>query len=181
MRFFGIKKSNYKKNKELSALIKTGEMICGQALGAVGKMRYGICPMSFNGCEVIAVYNALAYLGRPQPLCEVAAYMERFRMLCGFFGCNARYLGKALGHFGAECTRTKSYEGAEAFIITFWTGFPFFSSLHTVFCVRTRKGIKVYNSYNTCPDVRIYSTLSDYTGRHRPVAVYIIREQNNGI
>lgn len=177
MHIFGIiKKKNYLKNKETSALMKTGDMICGQALGNVAKMRYGICPMSFNGCEVIAVYNALCWLGKPQPLCEVAAYMERYRVLLGFFGGNAYSLGRALAHFGEARKRSYPPVSADAFIITFWTGLPLLSSIHTVFCVRGENGVNVYNSSNYCPDVRTYRDISDYTGRHRPIAVYVIRD-----
>ena len=171
-----IKEKNYIKNKEISALMRSGEMICGQALGNVAKMRYGLCPMSFNGCEVIAVYNALCWLGKPQPLCEVAAYMEKYRVLLGFFGGNAYSLGRALSQFGEVRRRTSSPDGAKAFIITFWTGLPLLSSIHTVFCVKGTGGVSIYNSSNSCPNVRTYKDITDYIGRHRPIAVDIIRD-----
>ena len=77
-------------------------MINGQALGHVSDMRYGLCPMSFNGCEVISVYNTLAYLGKPLPLPEISLYMERSRSLMGIFGCFPFSMGKALRHFGVR-------------------------------------------------------------------------------
>ena len=110
-------------------------MINGQALGAVSQLRYGLCRMSFNGCEVISVYNALTYLGKAAPLPEIALYMEHFRMLMGIFGCYAGRIGRALEKFGAEYVRADKYRGEKAFIVSYWTGRPFLSSIHTVFCV----------------------------------------------
>jgi hypothetical protein len=115
----------------------------------------------------------------PKPLNEIAFYMERFRVLMGFFGCNAYSLGKALKHFGASYERTKNDCGAEAFIITFWTKIPFLSSIHTVFCVRTEKGISVYNRYNNCPNVMLCKTVEDIAGKRRPIAVYIIKKEES--
>ena len=150
-----------------------GKMINGQALGAVSRLRYGLCRMSFNGCEVIAVHNALVYMGMPRPLAEIAGYMERYRMLIGIFGCSPFRIGKVLRHFGCGCEKRKYPDGSGAFIMTFWTGRPFLSSLHTVFCVREKKGIRVYNIYNDCPVSKVYGDIADFAGKRRPVAVYV--------
>ena len=77
-------------------------MINGQNMGDVAKIRYGLFPMSFNGCEVISVCNALEYCGKPQEVKTVAKYMFRYSMLFGFFGCNPYFIGSALKHFGIE-------------------------------------------------------------------------------
>ena len=50
-------------------------MINGQALGDVSKIKYGLFRMSFNGCEVIAVCNALEYLGSKITVERVSRYM----------------------------------------------------------------------------------------------------------
>ena len=47
--------------------------INGQGLGALAALPYGAWNMGNNGCEVIAVYNALLALRRPVPLPEIAA------------------------------------------------------------------------------------------------------------
>lgn len=153
---------------------ETGKMINGQALGAVSQLHYGLCRMSFNGCEVIAVHNALVYLGIPRPVAEIAAYMERFRMLFGIFGCSPYKIGKALAHFGAENQRRKLPEDAEAFIMSFWTKRPFLSSIHTVFCTREKNGVKVCNLYNNCSEARIYKDIQSFAGKRRPIAVYAL-------
>jgi hypothetical protein len=168
----GSRRYNLRHNKERSQSPEFGKMINGQGLGLVAKFRYGICPMSFNGCEVIAVHNALVYLKKPRPLAEIAYYMERFRVLMGFFGCNAYSIGKALRYFGAENVRSRNADGSQAFIITFWTKRPFLSEIHTVFCVRTDHGIAVYNRYNNCPTVRFCNTVEEIAGKRRPIAVY---------
>ncbi|MBR3759488.1 MAG: hypothetical protein IKK47_00650 [Ruminococcus sp.] len=157
---------------------KSGTMINGQACGCVADFRYGLCRMSFNGCEVIAVHNALVWLGIPQKLADIAAYMERFRMLMGFFGCSPFKIGKALSHFGADYTKTKNPTQSSAYVVSFWTKRRFLSSIHTVFCVKTDAGTEVYNSSNRCTDVRIYEDIQQYIGKKKPIAVYALKNRN---
>ncbi len=172
-----IRKYNLRHNTEKVPPPEFGKMINGQGLGRISQLRYGICRMSFNGCEVIAVHNALVYLGIPQQISCIAFYMERFRVLAGFFGCNAYSIGKALKHFGAECSHSRNADNSDAFIITFWTKKPFLSSIHTVFCVRTASGIKVYNRFNNHPDMMICKNITEIAGKRKPIAVYTL----NGI
>lgn len=174
----GLRKYNFRHNSERTKAPEFGRMINGQGLGRVSDFRYGICRMSFNGCEVIAVHNALVYINKPQPLAEIAFYMERFRVLLGFFGCNAYRLGQALEHYGAAFERYKTPQDAKAFIITFWNGIPLLSSIHTVFCVRSENGIKVYNMYNSCPDAKLCKTVEEIAGKRKPIAVYAIQSPN---
>lgn len=171
----GSPRYNLRYNSELADQPEFGKMINGQGLGFVSKLRYGICHMSFNGCEVIAVHNALVYMNMPQKLTDIAYYMERFRVLMGFFGCNAFSLGRALKHFGADYERVPSAEGAEAFIITFWTKTPFLSSIHTVFCIRTSNGIKVFNRYNNVGNMYLCANVEEIAGKRRPIAIYKVR------
>lgn len=174
----GSRRYNLRHNTEFAESPPFGEMINGQGMGPTASLRYGICHMSFNGCEVIAVHNALVYLGIPQQLRDVAFFMEKYRVLMGFFGCNAYRLGKGLEHFGAQSTRTRDVslaESAEAFIVTFWTKLPFLSSIHTVFCVRRRAGIEVFNRYNNRSRTYICRDLTEIAGKRRPIAIYIIK------
>lgn len=152
-------------------------MINGQGLGKISEMKYGLFPVSFNGCEVIAVYNALEYLGIRTDINKVLSFMKRYCVLFGLFGGNIYCLDKALEYFGAEVRRVKKTDGAEAFIISSWTGKHFLSAVHTVFCVRTADGIKVYNRYNKCPYAVIYKTsdVKNIFGGNRPLAVYYIK------
>lgn len=175
MLIIGTKKYNLSRNEGLLKHTEFGRMINGQGVGEVSHYRYGICRMSFNGCEVIAVHNALVYLGIPQKLSDIAFYMERFRMLFGFFGCNPYKIGKALEHFGAEFKKSRSAENAGAFIIVFWTKRPFLSSVHTVFCVRREYGTEVFNVYNRCSEAVIYKNIEELIGKRKPIAVYEIK------
>lgn len=169
----GSRRYNLRHNTERTASPEVGRMINGQALGAVSKLRYGICRMSFNGCEVIAVHNALVYLGIPKPLTDIAFYMERFRVLMGFFGCNAYKLGKALKHFGAECSRVKTPDDSKAFIITFWTGRRLLSSVHTVFCIRKETELRFITGITavTAPKCAEVWTRSPQRKRRLPYTV----------
>lgn len=149
-------------------------MINGQALGGVAKLRYGLCRMSFNGCEVIAVCNALTYAGIPRDIREIAAYMEKYRAFMGIFGSSVYRLGKALSHFGADSETVHIERAGDAFIISSWTGRPLFSSVHTVFCVRENGGIRVYNRYNSCGEARFYDSPTDIFSGGKILRVYNI-------
>ena len=83
----------YLRNKELDNY-SCKEYISGQKFGAVSEMKYGLCRMSFNGCECIAVFNAMVYLGKDKRLWEIARILERYRMLMGMLGCNPVKLKK---------------------------------------------------------------------------------------
>lgn len=150
-------------------------MINGQALGDVSKLRYGLFPMSFNGCEVIAVCNALEYLGIAVPIETVCRYMRKYCVLLGLFGCNVYRIGRALKHFGADCVRIESAEDSEAFIISSWTGKPFLSSIHTVFCVNEGQRIRVFNRYNRCPDEKCYDSAERIFDNCRTLAIYKVK------
>lgn len=170
-----ITASNYRYNSNLYRKSFYGRMINGQAVAYVSGMRYGICRMNFNGCEVIAVHNALVYMNKARPVYEIARYMERFRMLAGFFGCNPYKIGKALEHFGVECRKSHRIGNSGAFIVSFWTGRRFFSTIHTVFCVLNKNGILVWNRYNNSPDVRRYRNIHEFIGQKKIIAVYTIK------
>ena len=170
-------KTTRRYNYERNLAHKLGDkMINGQGMGEVSKLRYGLCPMSFNGCEVISVYNALQYIGKPQKLQDIAFFLEKYRMLLGFFGCNMFQLGKALDKFGADYERRDSIKGLPAFIVSFWTGRPFLSAAHTVFCVRENDRICIYNRYNNCDTVRYVKKPAEIFGKHKPIVVYYIKK-----
>lgn len=165
---------NYRHNRALEAELHQGEMINGQGIGIVSQMRYGLCRMSHNGCESIAVYNALTYLKRAPALSEVTLYMERYRLLCGIFGGNPYRLGKALSRFGADFRRSEVPGDAGAFIISFRTGKKLFSGLHTVFCTNDGKSVCVYNRYNNCGEVCRYSSFEEFIEDRKIISVYTI-------
>ena len=74
-------------------------------------------------------------------------------------------------------TKTKNPAQASAYVVSFWTKRRFLSSIHTVFCVKTENGTEVYNSSNSCTDVRIYEDIQQYIGKKKPIAVYALKKQ----
>ena len=170
-----IGKINYKRNVELYDELYYGKIINGQSVDYVSEMYYGLCRMGFNGCEVIAVHNALAYLKKPLPIYEIAYYMERFKMLMGILGCNPHRIGKALKHFGIDCGISRQIGNSEIFILSFWTGKRFMSSIHTVFCICRNKRIIVYNRYNNCSEAKTYYNSSAIAEKKKIIAVYAIK------
>ena len=64
-----IERFNYRSNRDIDL---GSEPINGQGTGSVSVCRYGLFPMSYNGCEIIAVYNLRLLLGTPRPLCDIA-------------------------------------------------------------------------------------------------------------
>lgn len=168
------RKKNYAHNTEHGKAYLSFPMINGQGKGDIAQLRYGLSTMSYSGCEVISVYNALVYLGIPRPIHDIALYMERYRVMLGYWGCNVYCLGKALGRFGVEYERVKTTEESKAFIVSYWTGKRFRSSIHSVFCVRKREGIVVYNQYNNCQRELLYKTDEEVIGKLRLIAVYRI-------
>lgn len=165
---------NYAHNNEHGKAFRSFPMINGQGVGDIARLRYGLSTMSYSGCEVISVYNALVYLGIPRPIHEIAFFMERYRVMLGYWGCNVYCLGKALDKFGAEYERVKTTAECDVFIVSYWTKKRFRSSIHSVFCVRKKNGVVVYNQYNNCQRELLYKTDEEVIGRLRPIAVYRI-------
>lgn len=64
--------------------------IFGQCVPPIAELKYGRCcgSVAQKGCGAAAVYNALRYIGRKQPVCEVLREMEQLRMpwIFGLFG-----------------------------------------------------------------------------------------------
>ena len=173
MKIQTTRKANYDHNLGCKL---NDRMINGQGLGDVSKLKYGLCRMSFNGCEVISVYNALRYVGKPQPLQDIAFFLEKYRMLLGVFGCNMFRLGKALEKYGAAYERISEIGDTPAFIVSFWIGRPFLSAAHTVFCTQQNGRIKVYNRYNNCNTVRYCDSPEALFGKHKPLVIYAIKK-----
>ncbi len=165
-----IKNKNRIHNSELSGQIKG--MINGQAMGIVPKFRYGLFSMSYNGCEVIAVYNALVYLNKNISLDEVSYIMEKHRILLGIFGCSPYCFDKLENLIKAE--RIGNIEGFPAFIISMWNKNPFISGIHTMFCTCNKGRITVYNRYNQDNHERVYPDFRSFAGNRKIISIYSV-------
>lgn len=152
----------------------------GQALGAVSGMKFGLSTMARSGCEVIAVYNALLLHSRPMPLPEIARYMERFRVLWGFWGTNILALGRCLGRFGLRTRRIRhraaleqALRAGDTVVYVYWCGRRFCSSIHTVVIQASGETLSVYNAYNRCGHVYRTKT-TDYLQKKKMIFGYVI-------
>lgn len=133
-------------------------LLNGQGLGELGKMKYGCSTVSYSGCEVIAVYNAQLFLKGKADFCETARYMERFRVLLGFWGSCFLTLGICLRHFGLTARGTRSrrkmlaaLQAGQPCLFVYWTGKRFRSSVHTVLIAPEEEAqVRIYNLYNNC-------------------------------
>ena len=100
-----LEKQNYRHNLQFHP----GDgFINGQGAGEVAKMKYGFYHMAWNGCEMIALYNAAHALGRHEPLADICLEMyPKSSVACGFFGCIqcikdffVQVVGKSGDYFG---------------------------------------------------------------------------------
>ena len=135
--------------------------INGQGLGTLSKLPYGAWTMGHNGCEVIAVYNALLALGKARPLPEIAAALERGGLLFnGFGGTNLSAVAAYLRAQGVDVKVLRRRERARfdaalaasnCAILAYWTGPTLrrpegdWNMLHTVSVHRAADGIEVCN------------------------------------
>lgn len=179
-----LPKKNYKYNREIP--LPDG-LINGQALGAVSGMKFGLSNMARSGCEVIAVYNALWLHGKPRQFLEIARFMERFRVLWGFWGTNFLSLGFCLRHFGLHAKRIRRREKAEnalrdgkTLVYVYWCGKRFRSSVHTVVLQMHADTLNVYNAYNKFGTVYRVSPEKYLHGR-RMIFAYVIGEDADGV
>lgn len=169
-----IKKRNLLSNRLTESGISENVPICGQGIGAVASMRYGICRMSFNGCECIAVYNALLRLGRRIPLSEAVHCMEKHRLMLGIFGGNPLRIGKTLGRLSVPFRKTRAFDLEGGYIISFWTKRPFLSQFHTVFAETDSNGITVYNRYSNSTETFRYQSVGEMLGERRLISAYYV-------
>ena len=139
-----IEKSNYEINK----YIKLGKgTVNGQGVGPVSQMRYGLFPMSYNGCEMIAIYNFL--------------YLEKID-------------NPNLAKIAFEMY-PKQLESSKYGIVSFWNAHHPFHGLHTVCVESIKNGIRVYNRSNK-KDVPVdYNDYSEFVDRARFICGYLFK------
>lgn len=172
-----IEKFNYKVNKN----IDLGEgMLNGQGCGKLAECRYGFFPMSYNGCEIIAVCNFRKLLGVPAKLCDIAAEIYPYgNSFSGLFGTWPSALGRYFKENSIEVTAVKDYcKFRDEFklrsyaVISFWNARNIFKGLHTVCIENTPNGVRVYNRSNKTDVPVIYNCLDDYMDAGRFIIGY---------
>jgi hypothetical protein len=172
-----IEKLNYKHNKNI---ILEGKTLNGQGVGNLAKCRYGLFPMSYNGCEIIAVYNFRQLLGIPAPLCDVAKEIYPYgNAIMGLFGTVPQALKKYFKDNNISVFKENNFykfrntfETKKYGIISFWNANNIFHGLHTVAIEKTPDGIKVYNKSNKASNPVVYKSLDYYIDADRFICGY---------
>ena len=150
-----LQRFNYKHNRAVN--LPDNTVINGQGCGEVAKMKYGFCPMSYNGCEMIALHNSAVLLGKPSSLQEICKEMYmRSQMMSGFLGSNPCLLGSFYKRRNISFRKTYSYddffdnlENVPVAVLSFWNKKKPFNGLHTVTVQLIDGKIVIYNRYNS--------------------------------
>lgn len=172
-----ISDRNYIKNAKADRdpEITTHNRIVNDQNEARGRsFRYGLYPAKHNACEAIAVHNAKVLLGIDSSLSETIKLLQASHAMigCGLFGSDPFTIGRVLKSEGIDYTEVGSDELTRAgvYIISYWTGKPFFSALHTVAVSYDGKRYTTYNkSGHGTP---YYDPPSDYSA-HFICAYYL--------
>lgn len=167
--------------------------INGQGLGTLSKLPYGAWTMGNNGCEVIAVYNALLALGKARPLPEIAAALERGGLLFnGFGGTNLSAVEAYLRGRSVNVTILRRRERArfdaalaasDCAILAYWTGPTLrrpegdWNMLHTVSVQRAADGVEVCNVDIDRPTPYVAPSVAEFLRRvgGEPVCLFALK------
>ena len=116
--------------------------------------KLGLGTYGKNGCGIIAVYNALQLLGRPQPLGRIgAAFIQRHRLLFSGLGGTAPWFIAVFfreqgvpcaGSFSCRRLSETSTEGS-VIVFTVMNGRHPFRGFHTMAAQKDCGGFTVYN------------------------------------
>ncbi len=163
-----LSNKNYNINKFYEKSIPSGP-INGQGLYPYKEMYYGISHLSFNGCELIALYNVLLEFNKKTKLSDIIRTFENNNgiWMNGFFGTKPQYLGAYLRKKGLN---TKSYyltksidkvvKKGRVFIVVYAKKVKN-AGIHTVMVIGKKSGkIDVYNLYNNSSESYSFNSIS---------------------
>ena len=191
---------NMAHNEKLFSACKD-RFLNGQRTEPLSAMRYGTYPLSWNGCELIACYNAAAYLGIkisfPQVVHEFELNRMHYLFPNGYWGTAPKKLWYFFARHGMEyrCWRDGGRFAAEAAtgvpscgIISFWNnkrstaklhGLDFFSGgLHTVFYEYKGGKFRVYNLYGSDTKPRVLDSIADAYREKRFIIGYLFMKDS---
>ena len=141
--------------------------------------------MSYNGCELIAIYNAARLLRRPNQLYDIILEFEYNlgQLIYGTFGTDPHYIGYYLSAHSFKYKKAWTLKSmnnyasrGRAFIISFWNKkWNIFKGLHTVavYCNRNSK-YEVYNYYNNSTTIKTYDSFSEIVGEGSFICGYYV-------
>lgn len=177
-----LEKKNYEANSKINP---GGGIINGQGCGEVSRMRYGLFPMSYNGCEMIAIHNLMFLEGYgEQKLAEICLEMyPKSGVLWGIFGSDTFKLRKYFDARGIETLRFlkrdrffEQLKKSRYGIITFWNSKNPFKGIHTVCVENTGDKLRVYNRYNSKDYPYEYDTVDEVVDKCRFIYSYCLKK-----
>ena len=136
-----VAKANYKNNKEkdqTNGSVSTYNKIIDTQYGDVGSnFKYGCYNVSWNGCEAIALHNALVLSGKNSCLSEVIYDFQSCdaMLFWGFFGSDPRKIGCVLDQYNVQYSKINISEMTEPgiYIISYWSKTKYhLYTLHTI-------------------------------------------------
>ena len=158
-----------------------GVPINGQSVGEVSSIPFGKFKMSYNGCTVIAAYNALCILGDKVPLYDAADYFERRGIIfSGALGVHPLSVGRYLesrGHrvktvygkrMSARDDLDNELHGAKAAVLVCWNSPSVrhadgsLVGAHAVAVAKDGDGVTVFNAHDARPIPSRYDSLASY-------------------
>jgi len=149
-----------------------------------GDLPLGRCTMAKNGCEIIAVYNALRFLGRPVLLEDLIARYERrgWIMAWGHLGSDPYAAGDYLAEqnlphrvFCDYDSFAQGLENGKVFVLSYWLKDSLLSGAHGVTLYRSEGGLWVSNLYNSQQSPRKIDSLWDITTPKRFIVGYEVQ------
>ena len=148
-----LERINYRHNMKIAL---PDDYINGQAKGPVSKMKYGFYNMGWNGCEMIAIYNAMRDVGKFNSLQNICLEMyPKSSVMCGFFGSNPYLLDRYFKNHNVAYEKTYDYNkffnelsSYKCGVCSFWNHRLIFSSLHTVMVKVVDGKLTVFNKSN---------------------------------
>ena len=158
--------------------------IFGQGNGDVANKPYGSWIISENGCELIAVYNALVNIGAYRDFDSIirdAEAADGLLWLGGKFGSHPDRLGLLFDQYGISYTSTEDsskfndmLSAGGTYIVSFWNKGGVLKGIHTVMFIYDNDGsIRVFNYSNASSDANSYSSLDTYLNNQgNPIILY---------
>ena len=176
-------------NRAAVAAYTGAEPVNGQRRAPVAALPYGRYTMGYNGCEILAAYNALLTLGEPEPLSEVSSWFERRGLfLGGLWGTHVLAIPEFFGArgFSVEVLYKdfdEAFSTVPAAVFAFWNDARRLrSGLHTVALAHAGGGcLAVYNLRGADQDAnREYRSIAELVERTGALPVLLVTIQAKG-
>lgn len=151
---------------------------------ACGDLPLGRCTMAKNGCEIIAVYNALRFLGREVPLTTLIRryQQEGWIIAWGHLGSDPYAAGDYLTAEGISHRSFTDFDSfarglteGTVFVLSYWLKDSLFSGAHGITLYRSEEGLWACNLYNSQQSPRKIHDLSEILTPERFIVGYEIR------